>query len=73
MSTPFGAIINMPESENDPVKMLRELADSCGRTNDAGFWILISAAEHVIHGTRKALDVDGSTAEYFFWGRLEGR
>ena len=54
---------------SNPVELLHELAESCGRENDVGFWILTSAAAHIDPNYDWSGDTEGSTAEVLFWMR----
>ena len=51
----------------DPIDILIELAESCDRSQDAGFWILISAAVHLDPTYDWSRDHDGSSAAILFW------
>lgn len=55
--------INM--AQLDPLEILDDLAASCSRADDAGFWILTSAEFH-LSGFQ---DDEGSTADAFFWNK----
>lgn len=47
----------------DPVLILQDLAESCSRAEDCGFWILVSAVFHLEGGH----DNKESSAEILFW------
>lgn len=53
----------------DAVEMLHAIADDCSRAEDACFWILTSAAAHLLGHH----DNEGSTVEHYLgpedWGK----
>jgi hypothetical protein len=51
----------------NPAQMLIGLAAECDRTNDAGFWILVSAAYHL----RGETDSEPSSAWVMYWSKLK--
>jgi hypothetical protein len=60
----------------DPINLLNRLAESCTRAEDAGYWILMSAANYLQvwktfgKDLRHTNDGEGSTAAAFYWNRL---